>query len=64
MNNNLHRSTFSKKIVLMSRFCCNQHLIDNVIKSKKDHSKRNNLNVDIVKKGFLKANDEDSCIHL
>ena len=39
-------------------------LIDDVIKSKQEHSKRNNLNVEFVTKGFLKANNEDSCIHL
>ena len=39
-------------------------VIDYVIKSKKEHSKRNNLNVEFVTKGFLKANNEDSCIHL
>ena len=40
----------------MSWFCCNKYLIDDVIKSKKEHSKRNNLNVEFLTKGFLKAN--------
>ena len=48
----------------MSWFCCNQYLIYDIIKRKKEQSKRINLNVEIVTKGFLKANNEDSCIHL
>jgi hypothetical protein len=58
---NIHK--YLNLIVLMSCFCCNQYSIDDVIKSKKEHSKRNNLYVEIVTKGFLKANNDDSLIN-
>ena len=50
-------------IVLMSWFCCYQYLIYDIIKSKKEQSKRINFNVEFVTKDFLKANNEDSCMY-